>query len=159
MSVRGIGPAKATRILAAVELWRRLSITPQEERPKVYNPTNTTNLLVPEMGQLAEEKARVLYLSIRNDVLGMEAFLPTEWETPPEMVRSVFTPAILLNAGAIIVARNHLQDAGLEPSDKDIMRTRELVKAGQLLDIELLVHLIIHDQHYQLLKQHGIGFE
>lgn len=158
MRVKGIGPAKAAQITVAMELWRRLATTPEEEHLKVTSPADAANLLLPEMGQLAEEEARALYLSTRNDVLGMETVLTAGWTNPSQVVRNVFEPAIRLNAAALVLAHNHLQDEELTPSAEDVEITRELVRAGKLLDIELLDHLIIQDQQYQSLKEDGIGF-
>ncbi|UCC54560.1 MAG: hypothetical protein JSV68_11450, partial [Anaerolineaceae bacterium] len=69
--VKGIGPAKAVEIKAALELGRRLMASAPEERPKVTSPADAANLLMSEMSLLEQEHLRVLLLDTRNQVLAM----------------------------------------------------------------------------------------
>jgi len=72
-------------------------------------------------------------------------------------VGEVFREAIRLSAAAIIVAHNH-PSGDPTPSPEDVQMTREIVKAGRLLDIAVLDHLIIGQQRWISLKERGMGF-
>ena len=158
-SVRGIGPDKAARILASMELWQRLSTAFEESQQRIWSPSDAAKLLLPEMSELEEEHLKVLLLSTRNDVLGIKTVLTAGWIEPERVVRTVFQPAIQLSAAAIILAHNHVHGEGLEPSADDVTITRQIVEAGDLFDIEVLDHLIIHKRRFTSLKERGVGFE
>ena len=68
---RGLGPAKATQLIAALELGRRLLIASPEERPVVRSPADAASLLMMEMSLLQQEHLRLLLLDTKNRVLGM----------------------------------------------------------------------------------------
>ena len=72
-------------------------------------------------------------------------------------ISEVFREAIRDNAPAIIVAHNH-PTGDVSPSADDIQVTQELVRAGDLLDIRVLDHLIIGQQRYLSMKERGLGF-
>jgi DNA repair protein RadC len=73
-------------------------------------------------------------------------------------VGEVFREAIRQNSAAIIVAHNH-PSGDPSPSPEDVNVTREIIRAGQLLDIEVLDHLIIGQQRFVSLKERGLAFE
>jgi DNA repair protein RadC len=72
-------------------------------------------------------------------------------------VGEVFREAIRANSAAIIVAHNH-PSGDCSPSPEDAAITRELVKAGQLLDIDIVDHLVIGRGKFVSLKERGLGF-
>lgn len=158
-NVRGIGPAKAAQVQAALEIGQRLFASQQEERSRIVWPGDAARLLIPQMGYLEEEELRTVLLDTRNYLLDVRTISTRNWNNGALGVRNVFRPAIEANAAAIIAAHNHVNGEGLEPSVADIVFTRELVKAGELLDIELIDHLIIAKQSYVSLKERGAGFE
>jgi DNA repair protein RadC len=73
-------------------------------------------------------------------------------------VGEVFRDAVRRNCAAIIVVHNH-PSGDPAPSPEDVAVTRQLVKAGALLDIEVLDHLIVGQQRYVSLRERGLGFE
>jgi DNA repair protein RadC len=156
--VKGIGPAKAVEIKAALELGRRLMASAPEERPKVTSPADAANLLMSEMSLLEQEHLRVLLLDTRNQVLAMPTIYIGSLNTSVVRVGELFRSAIKENAAAIIVAHNH-PSGDPSPSSEDVRVTRQLVEAGQLLDIDVLDHLIIGRQRYVSLKERGLGFK
>ncbi len=157
-AVKGIGPAKAVEIKAALELGRRLMASAPEEKPRITTPADAANLLMSEMMFLDQEHLRVLLLDTRNRVLKMPTVYIGSLNTSVVRVGELFRPAIRANAAAIIVAHNH-PSGDPSPSSEDIHVTRQLVKAGQLLDIAVLDHVIIGHQKYVSLKERGLGFE
>jgi DNA repair protein RadC len=154
---RGIGPAKAAQIKAAIELGRRLSIASPEERPVIQSPEDAAALLLYEMGALEQEHLRVLLLDTRNRVLRTVEVYRGSLNSSMIRIGEIFREAIRTNAAAIIVAHNH-PSGDPTPSPEDVRVTKALVESGKLLDIEVLDHLIIGKNRYVSLKSKGLGF-
>ncbi len=157
-TVKGIGTAKAVQIKAALELGRRLMASAPEERSKVTSPGDAANLLIPEMAFLEQEHLRLVLLDTRNHVLSTPTIYIGSLNTSVVRVGELFRAAIKENAAAIIVAHNH-PSGDPSPSPEDVHVTRQIVKAGQLLDIEVLDHVIVGGQRYVSLKERGLGFD
>lgn len=153
----GIGPAKAAQIKAAIELGRRLTEESPEERPAINNPGDAAALLQYEMGVLEQEELRVLLLDTRNRVMKSKTVYRGSLNSSQVRVGELFKDAIRGNAASIIVVHNH-PSGDPSPSPDDIAITRSLVQAGELLDIEVLDHLIIGSGRYVSLKERGLGF-
>lgn len=157
-TVNGIGPAKAVEIKAALELGRRLMAAAPEERPRVTSPADAANLLMSEMMLLEQEELRVLLLDTRNHVLRIETVYKGSLNTSVVRVAELFRAAIKDSAAAIIVAHNH-PSGDPSPSPEDVHVTRQIRQAGDLLDIDLLDHIVIGRQRYVSLKERGLGFD
>lgn len=155
---KGIGPAKATQMKAAVELGRRLTAALPEERPSFQSSDDAATLLLYEMGALEQEQLRVLLLDTRNRLIRMVDVYRGSINASFIRVSDAFRDAIRLNAASIIVAHNH-PSGDSTPSPEDINATRALVDSGRLLDIEVLDHLVIAKNSYVSLKAKGLGFE
>ncbi len=155
---RGVGLAKAAQIQAAVELGRRLTLTAPEERPQIRSPADAAMLLMPEIGHREQEHFYVLFLDIRNRVLGGESIYKGSLDQTQVRVADVFREAVRRNCAAIVVAHNH-PSGDPTPSPDDVAVTRDLVQAGRLLGIEVLDHLVIGHQRWVSLRERGLGFE
>jgi DNA repair protein RadC len=153
----GIGPAKTTQLKAAMELGRRLLITSPEERPQVKSPADAANLLMLEMSLLEQEHLRTILLDSKNHVLATPTIYVGNLNTSVVRVGELFREAIKVNCAALIVVHNH-PSGDPTPSPEDVKVTELVVQAGQLLDIEVLDHLIIGQQRYVSLKERGLGF-
>lgn len=153
----GLGPVGAARLKAALELGRRVSLAEGDESPQVRSPTDVAQLLMAEMAHLEQEHLRVLYLDTRNRLIGSETVYIGSLNAAHIRVSEVFREATRRNCAAIIVAHNH-PSGDPTPSPEDVEVTRQLVKAGDVLDIELLDHLIIGRQRFVSLRERGLGF-
>lgn len=156
-TVRGIGPAKAVEIKAALELGRRLMAATPGERPQVKSPADAANLLMAEMMFLEQEQLRVLLLDTRNRVLSAPTVYVGSLNTAVVRVGELFRFAIKENAAALIVVHNH-PSGDPTPSPEDVRVTRSLVEAGRLLNVELLDHIVIGRNRFVSLKERGLGF-
>lgn len=155
--VYGIGPKLALQIKALAEMARRLQ-KPQDGTPRITSPVDAANLLMADMRYLEQEEMRVILLDTRNKVLGMHTVYRGSLNTAVVRVGEIFKPAIDANAAAIIISHNHPSgDPG--PSPEDVHVTRQVVKAGELLDIQVLDHVVIGDGRHVSLKERGLGFE
>jgi DNA repair protein RadC len=158
MEEKGLGPAKVTQIKAALELGQRMLLESPEERSQIRSPGDAANLVLTEMGLLEQEHLRVMLLDTKNRVLSTETVYKGSLNTSLIRVAELFRPAIRANCASLIVLHNH-PSGDPTPSPEDVAVTRQIVKAGQLLDIEVLDHLIIGFQRYVSLKERGLGFE
>jgi DNA repair protein RadC len=159
MQVRGIGAAQAARLLAVLELSRRLQGPSAEEKPRVASPAEAAWLLLPRLSHLDQEELHVVLLDTRNRVLGVQAVYKGSLNSSVVRLGELFRPAIEAPAAAIIVAHNH-PSGEATPSPEDVAVTRQIVKAGKLLDITVLDHIIIGEGgQYASLKERGVGFE
>jgi DNA repair protein RadC len=156
-SFKGLGVAKAVELQAALELGRRLAGLHPEARPQVRSPADLANLLMPEMAFLEQEHLRVVLLNTKNQVLSAPEVYVGSLNTSVVRVAELFREAIRQNAAAVIVVHNH-PSGDPTPSNEDVQVTRQIVEAGQLLDIDVLDHLVIGHQRYVSLKERGLGF-
>lgn len=140
LGVRGIGPAKACRIVAAFELARRAAHAGSPGR--VANADDAIAYCRPIIGHLCQEHFLSVFLSASHKVLGHE--LITKGLVNESLVhcREVFKGAIRVGASAIILAHNH-PSGSLEASDEDLEATRILKAAGEIIGIQILDHVIV----------------
>jgi DNA repair protein RadC len=158
MGIKGIGKVKAIEIKAALEVGRRLVASSPVEKPKISSPNDAANMLMSEMALLEQEHLRLLLLDTRNTVLASPTIYIGSLNTSIIRVGELFRAAIKENAAAIIVVHNH-PSGDPSPSPEDVKVTRQIVKAGNLLDIDVLDHLIIGRQRFVSLKERGLGFD
>jgi len=156
-AVKGVGPAKAAQLKAGLEIGRRLLIAAPHERPQITSPADAANLLMLEMGHLEQEHLRVLLLDTKNCVLASRNVYKGNVNTSVIRIAELFRVAIRHNSTAMIIAHNH-PSGDPTPSPEDVRVTRQIVEAGDLLDIEVLDHLIIGQGRYVSLKERGLGF-
>jgi DNA repair protein RadC len=139
----GIGPDKAVTLVAAFSLARRLVEEMCAESPVLDTPEAVANLMREEARLRNGEMFQVLRLNTRRRLIGKavkvaDGTLDTILVHP----REVFRPAIEANAAAVVLVHNH-PSGDPTPSEADIKVTRDLIRAGQLLKIEVLDHVII----------------
>lgn len=154
---KGLGPAKVTQLKAALEMGRRMLIASPDDRPQIRSPADAANLVMTEMGLLEQEQLRVMLLDTKNRVMATETVYQGSLNTSLIRVGELFREAIRANCAALIVLHNH-PSGDPSPSPEDVAVTRQIVQAGQLLDIEVLDHLIIGRQRFVSLKERGLGF-
>ncbi len=151
-SVAGVGVAKSCKVIAAVELGKRISASSAEKRFSVGNPGEVASLYMEEMRHLKKEHFKVLFLNTKNEILSAENTSIGNLNSSIVHPREVFRMAVKKGAAAIIVMHNHPSGNPL-PSQNDLDITRRLTEAGQLLGIPVLDHLIIGDGTYISLKE------
>jgi DNA repair protein RadC len=154
---KGIKLAKAAQIKAAIELGRRLVLESPEERPIVHSPADAAELVQYEMSVLEQEELRVLLLDTRNRVQHIETVYRGSVNSSQVRVAEIFKAAIRRNATNLIVIHNH-PSGDPTPSPDDVIITRAILQAGELLDVKLLDHIIIGSGRFVSLKERGLGF-
>jgi len=140
--VRGIGRDKAVTLVAAFALARKMAAELQFESPVLDNPENVVRLLREQNLLKRTETLQVLLLNTRHKLIRIEEISDGTLDMILVHPREVFKSAIAANAAAIVLAHNH-PSGDPSPSEADIKVTRDLIRAGQLLKIEVLDHVII----------------
>ncbi len=156
----GIGQAKATTIAAAFELGRRLRLDGGDDRPQVTSPEQIAALLHTEMQLLQQEELRLVILDTKNRVLAVPVLYRGTVSAAPGRLAEVYRDAVRRGASKLAMAHNH-PSGDPTPSHDDIEFTREAVQAGQLLEVELLDHIVFgHGQdRWVSMRRQRLGFD
>jgi DNA repair protein RadC len=145
--VKGVGRDKAVTLKAAFELARRMAAELRRESPALDAPETVVALLREEFRDKAVETFQVILLNTRRRLIDVADISKGTLDTILVHPREVFRPAIAANAAAIVLAHNH-PSGDPTPSEADIKVTRDLIRAGQLLKIEVIDHVILgHRTH------------
>ena len=140
--LRGVGQAKATAIRSAFLLAQRLSQESYRESPLCDTPERVADLLREPNRLYTVEHFQVVCLNTRRRLISVENIAQGILDQVLVHAREVFSVAIAKKSSAIILAHNHPSGIA-EPSEADIRVTRDLIRAGQLLKIEVLDHVIL----------------
>jgi DNA repair protein RadC len=156
-NIHGIGPAKAAKLKAALEIASRAVALGPDQRPKITTPDDVVNLVGIEMASLEQEQLRVVLLDTKHRVINIRSIYQGSVNQAQVRVAEVFRDAIRHNASAIIAIHNH-PSGDPTPSAADVALTAEIRQAGELLDIQLLDHLIIGAGRHVSMRRLGLGF-
>ena len=155
--LHGISDAKACQVLAALELGKRLVSLSPEDRPRINEPRDVANLLSAEMSLLDQEHLRVLLLSTKHEVLGTEHVYKGNVSASVVRVTEVLRPAVRANCPSIIIVHNH-PSGDPTPSPEDVLITNKIRVGAEMMDIELLDHVVIGSRGHVSMKDRGLGF-
>jgi DNA repair protein RadC len=156
INIHGVGPAKATTILAAVELGKRAFLSRPTERTVIDSPVAAAATLSHDLMWQNQERFAIVLLDAKNQLLGTKVItIGTATETLAHP-RDIFREVLRQGATRVIIAHNHPTGC-VEPSPEDIALTERLLKAAQLLCIPLLDHLILGDGNHQSLRETMTG--
>jgi DNA repair protein RadC len=140
--IKGIGRDKAVTLAAAFALARKMATELQSESPILDNPENVVQLLRDHNLVKNIETLQVLLLNTRHKLIRVEDISDGTRDTLLVDPGAVFKKAIEAGASAIVLVHNH-PSGDPSPSDQDIRTTRDLIRAGRLLKIDVLDHVII----------------
>jgi DNA repair protein RadC len=140
--VPGVGRDKAVGLKAAFTLALKMARELQREAPLLDTPEQVAAALREECRGRDSERLMVLLLNTRRRLLRIELGPEGTLDTLLVHAREVFRPAIAAGAAAVVLAHNH-PSGDPTPSEADIKVTRDLIRAGQLLKIEVLDHVIL----------------
>lgn len=155
MQIHGIGLAKAVQIMAGVELGQRISRLLPEERYAIHSPQDAARYVMEELRFLKQEHFVCLFLNTKYQVIGKQCIFKGSLNASVVHPREIFHEAIRFSAAAIVCVHNH-PSGDPTPSPEDLEVTERLVEAGKLMGIEILDHLIIGDQLYMSMREHGM---
>lgn len=121
------------------------------------NPGDAAVLLMLEMSHLDQEQMRVVCLNTQNQLQKIHLVYQGSLNAASIRIGEIFKEPLRLNSAAIILAHNHPSGEPL-PSPEDVLVTREIVAAGNLLDCEVLDHLVIGQGKWVSMREKGLGF-
>jgi DNA repair protein RadC len=152
--ISGIGPAKATELKAAMELGRRY------QKPNLAGASFCSSLDVaayyrPRMKDLKRETFRCALLDTKNKIIREEVVSIGSLSTSIVHPRDSFKAAIRESAAAVVFIHNH-PSGDVKPSQEDILLTKRLVQAGDVLGIQVLDHIIIGDGGHFSFRDNGM---
>jgi DNA repair protein RadC len=153
--VQGIGSARAVTIAAALELGRRRKLAEIPDVMQIRSSRDVADIFQPLLADLVHEEFWILFLNRSNKVINRMKLSQGGISGTVTDVRMVMKKAIEYLASGIIVCHNH-PSGNLNPSESDSKITQKIKEAGNLLDIQLLDHLIISDKDYYSFADNGV---
>jgi DNA repair protein RadC len=153
--LNGIGQARAVTIAAALELGRRRKLAEIPEIPQIKCSKDVFDLLSPLLSDLPHEEFWILFLNRSNKVMNRMKLSQGGISGTVTDVRMVMKKAIEYLASGIIVCHNH-PSGNLNPSESDTRITQKIKEAGNIMDIQLLDHLIISEKDYYSFADNGL---
>ncbi|HQN04885.1 MAG TPA: DNA repair protein RadC [Anaerolineaceae bacterium] len=155
---KGVGKAKASQILAALELGYRVKPENMDEKPLMNSPELVARMVEAELAGLAQENLWILLLNTRCKMIGLVKLYQGTINSSNVRMAEVFKEAVKKNAASIILVHNH-PSGDPTPSTEDIVFTRSAIAAGQNLEIEVHDHLVIGGiGRYVSLREKGLAF-
>ena len=137
-----MGGDKAITLNAAFTLARIMAKELHGEAPLLDNPERIANYLREENRVYQVEQFQAVLLNTRRKLIRVALISKGLLDTLLVHPREVFKHAIAANASAVVLVHNH-PSGDPTPSEADIRATRDLIRAGQLLKIEVLDHVIL----------------
>lgn len=155
ISFPGVGEAKATTIVAALELGRRRNEAAPVEKPVIRSSQDAYQILYPVLTDLAWEEFWILLLNRANAVVD-KVFISRGGITGTVAdSRIIFRHALDRLASGIVLSHNH-PSGNINPSEEDINLTRKIREAAKLFDLNILDHLIITNSSYYSFADQGL---
>ena len=152
---KGIGPAKAVTIVAALELGRRRRLEEAMEQKKISSSHSVYEIMQPIIGELPHEEFWIIYLNNSNKII--EQFQISKGGITGTLVdvRITLKKALEIGAVSLILVHNH-PSGNLKASEADKQLTRKLKTAAESLDIKVLDHIIVTEKSYLSFADEGI---
>ena len=154
MNVKGIGSFKAARIMAAVELGKRISTAPRSRRIQITSSEEIAKLFIEDMRYENREIFKALLLNPKGEIMSIETISVGELTSTLIHPREVFNVAVKRSAAGVVFVHNH-PSGDPSPSEADIDTTLRLQACGKILGINVIDHIIIGDGKYSSLQSLG----
>ncbi|MEO6260418.1 MAG: DNA repair protein RadC [Thermoanaerobaculia bacterium] len=152
--LHGVGPAKATRIVAAFEIARRFAARPDRDR-SIYDGEVVARSLIARCAGLRQEQLGAVFLDSRRRILCEREIYVGTVAHAVVSTRDIVRQGLEVNAVGVVIFHNH-PSGDPSPSGEDILFTRRASDALRLVDLELVDHLVIGASRYESLKQKGM---
>jgi DNA repair protein RadC len=155
MEIKGIGQAKAIKIMAALELGKRRHLEQFEHKSKLNNPESTAAFLKTILQNEIKEHFVVVFLNsalfyITHEIISQGGLSQTVAD-----IKVIFKKALMHNAQAIILCHNH-PSGNLNPSNADIKLTEKIVASAATLDISVIDHFIVSESGFYSFSKNGL---
>ena len=154
VSIKGVGVSKATRLLAAVELGKRIAQKPVYSGISIESDKDVADLFMEDLRFQKKEHFKAVLLTAKGKVISIETISVGELNSAIVHPREAFSKAVKKSAAAIVFVHNH-PSGDATPSEEDLLTTARLVECGNLLGIKVADHLIIGDGRYTSMRAIG----
>ena len=154
LCVTGVGPARASQVVAAVELGRRTLVRRALERPRYRTPQQLASYLLPQYGAATVEQFGIVLLDTKHRVIRVKLVSIGGLDSTVVHPREVFREATSASAAAIVLFHNH-PSGDPTPSDDDLLLTSRMIRAGDIMGIDVIDHLILSERRYYSLVEAG----
>ena len=151
--VKGIGKAKVQKINCIKEILNRLHSEKQKQIVQITVPKDIA-VYMQDMENLEQEEFRIIMLNTKNKIIGQQMISKGTVNATLVSAREIFNPAIKAMATTIILVHNH-PSGDPAPSKEDIRVTNTMMKAGNIVGIKVLDHVIIGKNKYCSMKESG----
>lgn len=155
MTINGIGPVKASQILASLEFGRRFAKVPFEIKKVIKTPEDAVGVVMSDMRYLKQEHFVCLYLNSKNHLLKRQTLYIGGVNETMISPREVYLKALQYDAVSFICFHNH-PSGDVTPSLADEKATVRLHESGLLLGIRMIDHIIIGDGKFYSMKRAGV---
>ena len=153
--IKGIGSFKLARIRAAVEIGRRFMTEEKKIDGCVKSSREIADLMMPRMRDLKKEVFKILLLDGQNNVIGEAEIEEGTVNQAMPPIREIMQKAMQEYAAALVAVHNH-PSGNPQPSEGDRDFTRNLVSAGEVMQVKILDHIIIGDNRYYSFADEGL---
>lgn len=147
MELNGVGKVKAVQIMCVAELSRRIAMSQRPEKQRFVTPETVASFYMEEMRHKSKEELKVLMLDSKSGLIAAETVSMGTVNFAVASPREIFLEALRYQAVSIILMHNH-PSGDPSPSHNDILCTRRIREAGELIGISLVDHIIIGDNKY-----------
>jgi len=154
LCVPGVGIARASQVVAAVELGRRTLVRTALERPQYLTPQQLASYLLPQYGAASVEQFGLVMLDTKHRVIRVKVISVGSLDAAVVHPREVFREATAVSAAAIVLFHNH-PSGDPTPSHDDLQLTWRMLHAGDIMGIDVIDHLVLADQRYYSLLEAG----
>lgn len=151
----GVGPAKAATLAAALELGRRLAARRLQEGAPIRGPEDVYRHFHPWLRHATQERFLAVLLDGRHRVLGQEVISQGTLTASLVHPREVFRPALRACAAALVLVHNH-PSGDPSPSAEDRAVTARLARAGEILGVRVVDHIVVAERGYCSLREEGL---
>jgi DNA repair protein RadC len=153
--IKGIGPVKATTIIAAFELGNRRKQSEKPECVKITGSQDAYKLMVPLIGDLVHEEFWIMLMNRSNRCIRKQKISQGGISGTVIDIRLILKYAVEQLASSMIICHNH-PSGNLQPSEADNKITRKITESAKIMDIQLLDHIIIADNSYFSYADNGL---
>jgi DNA repair protein RadC len=152
--IAGVGPVRAAQVLAAVELGRRTLVRAPAPREQLLSPRDVAAYLLPKFGAHGVERFGLLLFDSRYRVIRTTLLSVGGVDSAPAHPREIFRVASAGGATAVVLFHNH-PSGDPSPSSEDVRLTVRLARAGEVMGIEVVDHVILADNRYYSFREAG----
>lgn len=155
LTVDGIGKTKACSVLAAIELGKRISVCPVAERNAISCSDDVARLFMEDLRYVRKEHFKSVLVNSKGEIIAIDDVSVGELTTTVVHPREAFRLAVRKSAAAVIFVHNH-PSGDPSPSKEDAETTLRLIRAGEILGIGVLDHIIIGDGRFSSMREMGL---